>query len=107
MFKRHHQLFTALRVLLDVAIVAVAFAGAYSIRFGSPRTFPFAEKPDLGETLIVGVLACLIWPLALRAAGLYRPQRQKSVFDEIFAVFKATLVAGLVLVSVTYFLREN
>ena len=46
MFKRHHQVFTALRVLLDVAIVAVAFWGAYRIRFGSPVTFPYPELPD-------------------------------------------------------------
>jgi len=107
MFKRHHQLFTALRVLLDVAIVAVAFWGAYSIRFGSPVTFPYPELPDPRETLIVGALALVIWPICLRAVGLYRPQRQKTALDEIFAVFKATLVAGLLLVAATYFWREN
>ena len=47
MFKRHHQVFTALRVLLDVAMVVAAFAGAYAIRFGSPRTFPYPELPPL------------------------------------------------------------
>ena len=54
MFKRHHQVFTALRVLLDVAMVAAAFAGAYAIRFGSPRTFPYPELPPPRETLTVG-----------------------------------------------------
>jgi Undecaprenyl-phosphate glucose phosphotransferase len=107
MFKRHHQLFTALRVLLDAAIVAVAFAGAYSIRFGSPKTFPYSELPAPDETLFVGVLAVVLWPLALRSAGLYRPQRQRSAFDEVFAVFKATLAASLLLVALTYFLRER
>ena len=36
MFKRHHQLFTALRVVIDMLLVAAAFWGAYSLRFGSP-----------------------------------------------------------------------
>ncbi len=107
MFKRHHQLFTVLRVLLDVVIVAVAFWGAYSIRFGSPVSFPYPELPEPRETLVVGAIACVLWPLSLRASGLYRPQRQKSVLDEIFAVFRATLVAGLLLVAVTYFARDN
>ena len=107
MFKRHHQLFLALRVLLDVAIVAVAFWGAWSIRFGSPVSWSYPELPDHRETLLIGVVACVLWPLSLRAAGLYRPQRQKTALDEIFSVFKATLIAGLLLVAVTYFFREN
>src|SRR5438445_9965936 len=106
MFKRHHQVFTALRILLDVAIVAAAFAGAYFVRFGSPRTFPYPELPPLRETVTVGLLAILLWPLALRGVGLYRPQRHKSPLDEVFGVFKATVLAGLLLVAVTYFVRE-
>ncbi len=106
MFKRHNQLFTALRVLLDTALVAVAFWGAYGLRFGSPRTWPYPELPQPRETLIVGALALILWPLSLRAMGLYRPQRQKTPFDEVFGVFKATLTAGLLLVALTYFVRE-
>ena len=107
MFKRHHQLFTALRVLLDVAIVAVAFAGAWSIRFGSPLTWPYPELPRAEDTTLVCALGLVLWPLCLRAMGLYRPQRQRSGLDEVFAVFKATIVAGLLLVAVTYFVREE
>ena len=107
MFKRHHQVFTALRVLLDVAMVAAAFGGAYAIRFGSPRTFPYPELPALRETLTVGAIALALWPIVLRGAGLYRPQRQKSAGDEVFGVFKATVVAGLLLVAITYFVRED
>ena len=75
MFKRHHQVFTALRILLDVAMVAAAFAGAYAIRFGSPRTFPYPELPPLRETLTVGAIALVLWPLVLRGAGLYRDRK--------------------------------
>src|SRR3989442_1794136 len=106
MFKRHNQLFTALRVLLDMLLVGAAFWAAYALRFGSPRTWPYPELPRPVETLIVASLALIIWPLSLRAMGLYRPQRQKTQLDEVFGVFKATLVAGLLLVSVTYFVRE-
>jgi len=99
--------FTAFRVLLDVAMVAAAFAGAYALRFGSPRTFPYSELPPLRETLTVGALAVVLWPLVLRSVGLYRPQRQKSALEEVFGVFKATVLAGLLLVAVTYFVRED
>src|SRR6184192_2309642 len=107
MFKRHNQLFTALRVLLDMLLVGAAFWAAYALRFGSPRTWPYPDLPRSEETLIVAVLALIIWPLSLRAMGLYRPQRQKTPLDEVFGVFKATLVAGLLLVAFTYFLRDR
>src|SRR5207245_3507396 len=34
-------------------------------------------------------------------------QRHKTPLDEVFGVFKATLMAGLLLVAVTYFIRES
>jgi Undecaprenyl-phosphate glucose phosphotransferase len=105
-FKRHNQLFTALRVLLDMLLVAAAFWGAYALRFGSPRTWPYPQLPLPQETVAVAALALVLWPLSLRAMGLYRPQRQKTPLDEVFGVFKATLVAGLLLVAFTYFIRE-
>ena len=106
MFKRHNQLFTALRVALDMLLVAASFWGAYALRFGSPKTWPYPELPLPEETFIVGLLALIIWPLSLRAMGLYRPQRQKTPLDEVFGVFKATVAAGLLLVAITYFVRE-
>src|SRR5207237_487353 len=59
------------------------------------------------ETLTVGALALVLWPLVLRSVGLYRPQRHKSALDEVFGVFKATVLAGLLLVAITYFARED
>jgi Undecaprenyl-phosphate glucose phosphotransferase len=107
MFKRHNQLFTALRVLLDMLFVAAAFWGAYALRFGSPRTWPYPDLPLPRETFSVAALALVIWPLSLRAMGLYRPQRQKTPLDEVFGVFKATLAAGLLLVAAAYFIRDT
>jgi Undecaprenyl-phosphate glucose phosphotransferase len=107
MFKRHHQVFTALRVLLDVLVVAGAFAIAHSLRFGFPDVFPYPELPQRRETLTVGLLACILWPLCLRSVGLYRAQRQSTAVDEVFGVFKATALGGILLVTVTYFFRED
>ncbi|HEY2027922.1 MAG TPA: undecaprenyl-phosphate glucose phosphotransferase [Myxococcales bacterium] len=106
MFKRHNQLFTALRVLLDAFVVAFAFWGAYALRFGSPKTWPYPELPERPDLVVVFVLAMLVWPCSLHAMSLYRPQRQKSPFDEMFGVFKATVLAGLLVISLAYFLRE-
>jgi Undecaprenyl-phosphate glucose phosphotransferase len=107
MFKRHHQVFTALRVLLDVLVVAAAFAIAHAVRFGFPEAFPYPEIPPRRETFAVGLLACILWPLCLRSVGLYRAQRQSTALDEVFGVFKATALAGILLVTVTYFFRQD
>ena len=107
MFKRHHQVFTALRVLLDILVVAAAFATAHALRFGFPEAFPYPEIPPYRETATVGLLACALWPLCLRSVGLYRAQRQSTALDEVFGVFKATALAGILLVTVTYFFRQD
>jgi Undecaprenyl-phosphate glucose phosphotransferase len=107
MFKRHSQLFTALRVLLDMLLVALAFWGAYALRFGSPKTWPYPDLPLPEDTAAVALLSLVVWPLCLRAVGLYRPQRQNTPLDEVFGVFKATLVAGLLVVALTYFMRQS
>ena len=107
MFKRHHQVFTALRVLLDVLVVAGSFATAHALRFGFPDLFPYPEVPQRRETIAVGLLACILWPLCLRSVGLYRAQRQSTALDEVFGVFKATALGGILLVTVTYFFRED
>jgi Undecaprenyl-phosphate glucose phosphotransferase len=106
MFKRHHQLLTGLRVLLDACVVAAAFWGSYALRFGSPRTWPYPQLPEPSDTAAVFVIAMVLWPLSLQAMSLYRPQRQKTPLDEMFSVFKATLAAGLLLVALAYFMRE-
>ncbi|MBS2024021.1 MAG: sugar transferase, partial [Deltaproteobacteria bacterium] len=106
MLKRYNQLFLSLRVLLDVAIVTVAFFGAWNIRFGSPKTFPFQELPSTQDTLVVFAMAIVLWPLALRQAGLYRPQRQRPLIDEVFSVVRACGIAGILLVAATVFARE-
>src|SRR5689334_5323504 len=64
MFKRHNQVFTALRVALDMLLVAASFWGAYALRFGSPKTWPYPALPLPEETLIVGLLAVIVWPLS-------------------------------------------
>jgi Undecaprenyl-phosphate glucose phosphotransferase len=107
MFRRHNQLFTSLRVLLDAAIVAGAFWGAWGLRFGSPRTWPYKDLPEVRETLLMAALALVLWPLSFRAAGLYRPQRQKTPLDEVFGVFKATLGASVLLVALAYFVGQS
>jgi Undecaprenyl-phosphate glucose phosphotransferase len=107
MFKRHNQLLAALRVCFDAGVVAAAFFAAYALRFGWPEIWPFSELPLRSDLMVVFLLSMIIWPLSLSGMSLYRPQRQKTPFDEMFGVFKATCAAGLLLITLTYFLRED
>src|SRR5258705_6877447 len=99
MSKRHNQLFTALRILLDMVLVAVAFWGAYALRFGSPRTWPYPELPQPRETFIVGAVALILWPLALQAGGAYPPPRPKNPPRAGFRGFQAPPPARPLLVA--------
>jgi len=51
-------------------------------------------------------MAMVIWPLVGWLSGLYRSRRSRSVAAEVFDVIRTTMVAFLLLVTLTYFVRE-
>ena len=105
MFQRFQRFFTQVKILLDVAMLAAAFGLAYTVRFWSPRFIPYVAPVPWNNTLRTLATILIIYPLCLRSFGLYRAGRTRSFMDELFALFKAWLVASMALVTVTYFFQ--
>jgi Undecaprenyl-phosphate glucose phosphotransferase len=106
MLRRHHRFFQSLQILRDAVLVGVAFFLAYLLRFSFPRALPYVTPSSVHETLAVGVMLVVIWPLVGWVGGLYVSRRARHVFSEVFDVFKTTAIAFLVLVTLTYFARD-
>lgn len=106
MLKRHHRFFQSLQIFRDLILVAGAFFTAYLIRFSFPDVWPYGEVSPLEQTLQVGVLVTLTWPLVGWASGLYRSHRTRSVFSEVFDASRAALVTFLVVITLTYFILD-
>ena len=104
MFNRLQRFWTSIKIGIDVAVLAVAFALSYWTRFdvlhGAPR-------PPTRETLVTLLLVLVLFPVAYRQSRLYATNRIRTHLEEVFELFKATITASLVLVALTYFGRER
>jgi Undecaprenyl-phosphate glucose phosphotransferase len=91
----------------DLVLVASCWLLAYWLRFhvaGPPR--PFHEVPPVSDYFLMLLPILVVWGVAFRAFGLYRPRRIGSHLSEAADVAKASTIGVLVLVAVmTFFFR--
>jgi Undecaprenyl-phosphate glucose phosphotransferase len=106
MLRRHHRFFQSMQVLRDAGLVAFSFWLAHLVRFSFPELLPFREVSPVNETLWVGAALVLVWPVVAWAGGLYVSRRTRSIASEVFDCFKVSLISFLVIVTITYFVRD-
>lgn len=106
MLRRHHRFFQSIQILRDAALVAWAFYAAYLCRFSFPRILPYHTVSSQHETLAVGLMLVVIWPLVGWLGGLYVSRRSVSAITDVLSVLKTTCGAFVLLVTLTYFLRD-
>jgi Undecaprenyl-phosphate glucose phosphotransferase len=107
MLKRHHRFFQSLQVIRDSFVVGLSFCLAYVVRFSFPETFPYVTVSPSGETLWVATTVMIVWPAVGWLGSLYVSRRSRSVAVEVFDVLKISVVAFVVLVTLTYFIRDE
>jgi Undecaprenyl-phosphate glucose phosphotransferase len=104
MFGRFQRFYTSIKVATDVVVLAVAFGLSYLTWFVWTVHRP---EPPVRDSLVTLGLALVLLPLAFRQAHLYATNRARTDLEEVFEVLKAGVTATLVLVALTYFLRER
>ena len=104
MFTRFQRFYNSIKLVADVVTLMAAFGLAYFTRF----TFIASESlPDLRETMETLALIVVVFPLTFRQSNLYTTNRNRTHISEVFELFRATLLASLILVGVSYFIRER
>lgn len=104
MFTRFQRFYNSIKLAADAVTLALAFLAAYATRF---MFFPWESLPPLSETVETLGLIVTIFPLVFRQSNLYTTNRARSHIGEVFEIFKATVLATVVLVAVSYFIRER
>lgn len=104
MFGRFQRFYTSLKVVIDLAVLALAFALSYLSRFFAPF---HAVQPPWQDTAVSLGMVLVIFPLAFRQSRLYATNRARTHIGEVFEIFKATITSALILVAVTYFTRDR
>jgi Undecaprenyl-phosphate glucose phosphotransferase len=103
-FTRFQRFYNSIKLVADALAVMLAFTLAYFTRFS---LLGAESLPPTRETFITMLLSVALFPLVFRQAGLYTTSRGRSHISEVFEVFKASVLATLILVAVTYFTRER
>ena len=106
MLKRHSQFFESLMLLSDLLVIAASWIAAYYLRFFWGPVPVYRGIPGLRPYLFLLALIVVIWGVAFKAFGLYRPRRVSSRFAEVWDIAKACTLAVLILVALTFFLKQ-
>jgi len=103
LFNRFQRFYNSIKIATDVAVLAVAFGLAYATRF-----YAFADPVlPLGDTLVTLGMVLIIFPVTFHQSRLYATNRSRTHIGEVFEIFKATIIATLIIVALTYFTRER
>ncbi|HET9452174.1 MAG TPA: undecaprenyl-phosphate glucose phosphotransferase [Aggregicoccus sp.] len=105
MFSRFQRFYTSVKVVTDMAVLALAFGLAFLTRFSS--LLPYEALPSWEDTLVSLAMVLVIFPITFNKSRLYLTNRVRTNIGEVFEVFKATVLAALILVALTYFTRER
>ena len=90
MLRLRSVLLTLLLRWFDVALVVAAFVAAWLHWGGAPD--PDGETGRTLRFLMVGLAACMPWPLMLESLGLYRSQRRQDFARMVGMVLMASSV---------------
>ena len=106
MLKRHSQFLQSLLFLFDLALICACWMAAYFIRFlaGWGPIEKGVPPLELYISLLVPIL--FVWGVSFRAFDLYRPRRMGTHFAEFLDIAKANTLAVLILVALTFFIRQ-
>jgi Undecaprenyl-phosphate glucose phosphotransferase len=103
-FTRFQRFYNSIKLVTDVLTLVAAFSLAYVARFS---LLGGAIPPPANDTLLMLAAALVIFPVTFRQQNLYTTNRVRSHIGEVFEIFKATALAAVLLVAVTFFVRER
>ncbi|MCB0354329.1 MAG: undecaprenyl-phosphate glucose phosphotransferase [Bdellovibrionales bacterium] len=107
MLKQKRQLFEFFFMAADLVVVTAAWILAYWIRFSSELVPIDKGVPSFDHYLSMLLFIWLIWAFVFRRMGLYRPMRGVRRVRELWLLINANALAVVLLISVTYLVREK
>ncbi|MFL5319952.1 MAG: undecaprenyl-phosphate glucose phosphotransferase [Myxococcaceae bacterium] len=105
MFSRFQRFWTSIKIATDLIVLAIAFGLAWLTRFHGP--FSVDVVPPTNETLGTLLTVLVVFPVTFHQSRLYLTNRSRTHFGELFELFKAMVMATLIMVAITYFFRER
>ena len=105
MFKKRIQVFRSFLFLNDLLVLTPCWFGAFYFRFYLPLIPVTKGIPPLTDYLILLPLVLMIWSGTFYLTGIY--SRFYNRTQEWVALFRATFVALMILVFITFFFKRT
>ena len=107
LLRKYNEVFLSLCAIADVSIVALCWAGAYSLRMNAGFLPPPPGPADVGDYILVGAGLIPLFYILLRQRGLYEPRRGLRLGgDESLKLLQATTYGALIVAAATFFWRN-
>src|SRR5574337_853200 len=106
MLKRHSKFLESLMLLADLLAIAASWIAAYALRFYQGPIPVYRGIPGIRPYLVLLALIIIVWGIAFKAFGLYRPRRISSHLAEVTDIAQACTLAVLILVALTFFFKQ-
>lgn len=106
MIKDNQKYFNRLHVLIDGAIVVIAYVVAWWLKFESPVFRDAVKALSFGEymSVLLGIVPGML--ILYSAFNLYTPKRVQGRRLELWNLIKANTLALLILMSLSYLVRQ-
>jgi Undecaprenyl-phosphate glucose phosphotransferase len=105
MLARYRQLFASGIFVLDGALIAAAWVGAYFLRFHGLGLETHLGVPPLGTYLWIGTIVTLVSLLVLRTFRIYRSTRTARLSQEVYAIVQGVVTVTAVAALASFFSR--
>ncbi len=106
MLKKHSQIFVTLLFVADILVISFSWVISYYLRFYIGIIPVYKEIPSFSFYLQLLLPVIIIWGIIFKASGLYAPMRISSHINEVFKIFRASSLAILIFIALTYFASE-
>jgi Undecaprenyl-phosphate glucose phosphotransferase len=106
MLKKHAQILIGCIRFTDVVLAMAAWPLSYALRFRTELFLPAAVPPVRYYLFVLPIIA-VVWPVVFDIFQMYTPKRNISLWQELFQIVKATFMAILVLLSLSFFYRDH
>jgi Undecaprenyl-phosphate glucose phosphotransferase len=104
--KKHSQFFETLLLLFDLVVISASWVFSYYLRFTIQPVPVTKGIPDFRYYAALLPAIWVIWAVAFKAFGLYRPRRIASRLSEVVDVAKACSLSTLILIAGTFLVRQ-
>ena len=106
MLKTHSKFFETLVLILDWITLSCSWLLAYYIRFYIPIIPVHKGITSFYTYVTLLIIMIPLWFIVFKALGLYRPRRISSRVAEVMDIAKATSIATLILITLTFFVAR-